>query len=164
MFVALLLVVLVIPASTPAATATLTPPPTSTIERLKFATTAPWIEVVLSWKGGSFATNLIVRNFAEPLVDTDHRTGTLVPGLATSWEMTTPDAKTWTFKLREGVPFHFGWGELTAKDVVHTISQIVAEGIATDSGIFKTLFGRTEEEVRRSVQTPDDYTIVFKLL
>jgi peptide/nickel transport system substrate-binding protein len=164
MFVALLLVVLVIPDSTPAATATPTPPPTSTIERLKFATTAPWIEVVLSWRGGSFATNLIVRNFAEPLVDTDHRTGTLVPGLATSWEMTTPDAKTWTFKLRKGVPFHFGWGELTAKDVVHTISQIVAEGIATDSGFFRTLFGRTEEEVRRSVQTPDDYTLVFKLL
>ncbi|MBI3329365.1 MAG: hypothetical protein HYZ81_22010 [Nitrospinae bacterium] len=159
-FVAFLLIILVIPASAPAAA----PAPTPTVERLKFATTAPWIEVVLSWKGGSFATNLIVRNFAEPLVETDHRTGALIPGLATAWEMTTPDAKTWTFKLRKGVPFHFGWGDFTAKDVVHTISQIVSEGLATDSGVFRTLFGKTEEEVRKSVQTRDDYTVVFKLL
>ena len=160
MVVAFLLVLLVTPVPAPAAA----PAPTPTVERLKFATTAPWIEVVLSWKGGSFATNLIVRNFAEPLVETDPRTGALIPGLATSWEMTTPDAKTWTFKLRKGVPFHFGWGEFTAKDVVHTISQIVGEGLATDSGLFRTLFGTTEEEVRKSVQTPDDYTVVFKLL
>ena len=33
----------------------------------------------------------------------------------------SPDGKNWTLNLREGVPFHFGFGEFTAKDVVHTL-------------------------------------------
>jgi peptide/nickel transport system substrate-binding protein len=36
--------------------------------------------------------------------------------LAESWEM-SPDAMTFTFNLRRGVPFHGGWGEVTADDV-----------------------------------------------
>src|SRR5260370_40480063 len=96
MVVAFLLVLLVTPVSAPAAA----PAPTPAVERLKFATTAPWIEVVLSWQGGSFATNLIVRTFAEPLIETDPCTGELIPGLAPSREVTTPDAQTWTFQIR----------------------------------------------------------------
>jgi peptide/nickel transport system substrate-binding protein len=42
-----------------------------------------------------------------------------VPMLAADWSM-SPDGKTWTFNLRKGVQWHYGWGEFTAKDVVHT--------------------------------------------
>ncbi len=45
-----------------------------------------------------------------------------VPQLARSWSM-SPDAKTWTFQLREGVQFHKGYGELTSEDVVFSIDR-----------------------------------------
>lgn len=45
--------------------------------------------------------------------------GELVGELATSWE-STPDAKTWTFDLREGVTFHNGQ-PFTADDVIASL-------------------------------------------
>ena len=45
-----------------------------------------------------------------------------VPQLAESWTMSA-DAKTWTFKLREAVSFHKGYGECTADDVVFTLQR-----------------------------------------
>nr|WP_256515614.1 ABC transporter substrate-binding protein [Alsobacter ponti] len=45
-----------------------------------------------------------------------------VPQLAKSWEM-SPDARTWTFQLREGVQFHKGYGEMTSEDVVFSIDR-----------------------------------------
>jgi len=48
-------------------------------------------------------------------------TGELVPELAESWEA-TPDAATWTFKLRKGVEFHNG-KTMDADDVVASINH-----------------------------------------
>lgn len=45
--------------------------------------------------------------------------GELVPELAESWD-SSPDAKTWQFKIRQGVTFHNG-KPLTAEDVVASI-------------------------------------------
>lgn len=42
----------------------------------------------------------------------------LVPWLAEAW--TQPDPLTWRIKLREGVNWHRGFGEMTAEDVVYT--------------------------------------------
>ncbi len=44
------------------------------------------------------------------------------PRLAKSWTM-SPDGKTWTFKLREGVQFHKGYGECTSEDVVFSLNR-----------------------------------------
>ena len=44
------------------------------------------------------------------------------PMLSTEWK-TEDGFKTWSFKLRDGVQFHDGWGEVTAKDVVHSMGQ-----------------------------------------
>ncbi|WP_226780053.1 ABC transporter substrate-binding protein [Oceaniglobus trochenteri] len=52
--------------------------------------------------------------------------GELVGELAESWE-STPDAKTWTFKLREGVTFHNG-KPFGADDVIESLNMHVAEG------------------------------------
>ena len=46
------------------------------------------------------------------------------PALATSWEV-TPDARTWTFKLRKGVEFHDG-STFAAGDVEYTVMRILA--------------------------------------
>ena len=48
-------------------------------------------------------------------------TGELIPELAESWEA-TPDAVTWTFKLRSGVEFHNG-KTMDADDVVASINH-----------------------------------------
>ncbi|WP_305969991.1 MULTISPECIES: ABC transporter substrate-binding protein [unclassified Mameliella] len=52
--------------------------------------------------------------------------GTLKGELATSWEA-TPDAKTWTFNLRQGVTFHNGKA-FGADDVIASLQMHVAEG------------------------------------
>ena len=56
----------------------------------------------------------------EGLVAQDPVTGEYTgDGLAMSWEH-NDDYTQWTFHLREGVQFHFGYGEFTAEDVVHS--------------------------------------------
>ncbi|MCH2251197.1 MAG: ABC transporter substrate-binding protein [Cognatishimia sp.] len=52
--------------------------------------------------------------------------GELIGELAESWEA-TPDAKTWTFKLRKGVTFHNGKA-FGADDVMASLNMHVAEG------------------------------------
>jgi peptide/nickel transport system substrate-binding protein len=54
------------------------------------------------------------------LVEIDHE-GNVVPELAESWE-SSPDASTWTFKLRKGVEFHNG-KTLDAEDVVYSFNH-----------------------------------------
>ena len=86
--------------------------------------------------------------FLETLLDLDPKTGDYIPRLAEKWE-SSPDQKEWTFYLRKGVPFHFGYGEFTAKDVVHSHSLMLREeAIATLVG-----FWRNAEEVK----AVDDY-------
>src|SRR2546427_7027611 len=45
------------------------------------------------------------------------------PDLAESWTI-SPDGTLWTFKLRRGVQFHKGFGEVTAEDVKWSLRQI----------------------------------------
>ena len=52
--------------------------------------------------------------------------------------------KEWTFYLRQGVQFHFGYGEFTARDVVHSHSLMLRqEAIAAMVG-----FWRSDEEIK----------------
>ena len=48
-------------------------------------------------------------------------------GIATSWEV-SPDLQKITFKLRRGVQFHKGWGEVTARDVEFSFNDALSEG------------------------------------
>ncbi|MDA1129813.1 MAG: ABC transporter substrate-binding protein, partial [Chloroflexi bacterium] len=92
----------------------------------------------------------------------------LEPGLATEWSMDKADGTQWTFKLREGIPFRSSvkeWGVFKAQDVVHSVAMIVQpSAIATDTGLFRGLYGKTEEDVAANIETPDDNTVVFNLL
>ena len=64
--------------------------------------------------------------FAETLLRFDPRAGEVVGLLADSWEASN-EFKTWTLNLRKGIPFQFGWGEVTTADVVHTFELLVRE-------------------------------------
>ena len=105
------------PASQPAAAAatvvaTATPRPTNTptaaqdvtsvAARLRIASIPPVQQLVGGWLGTTTAANTQVRPFTDPLVHTDRFDGSLVPGLATSWEA-NDDGTTWTFHLRDDV-------------------------------------------------------------
>ena len=63
-----------------------------------------------------------------------------VPELAESFEA-EPDAKTWYFKLRKGIKFSNG-KVFGAKDVVYTISRLIAEGSKSPA---KTIFAGIKE-------------------
>lgn len=92
--------------------------------------------------------------FLETLLDVDPETGAYIPRLAERWEA-SPDLKEWTFYLRKGVSFHFGFGAFTARDVVHSHSLMLRpEATATLAG-----FWRGVEEVR----VVNDYQVVFRM-
>ncbi len=45
------------------------------------------------------------------------------PDLATKWTL-SEDKLTWTFHLRKGVKWHWGYGELTAEDVIYSLNRV----------------------------------------
>jgi MarR-like DNA-binding transcriptional regulator SgrR of sgrS sRNA len=56
-----------------------------------------------------------------------------------------PDGRSWTFWRREGAPFHFGWGQLTARDVEHSLGMFTEkESIAFTAGTLRRLIDRLE--------------------
>src|SRR5438093_3749843 len=59
--------------------------------------------------------------FLETLLEVDPKSGKYTPRLAEKWQ-SSPDFREWTFWLRKGVQFHFGYGPFTAKDVAHTFA------------------------------------------
>jgi peptide/nickel transport system substrate-binding protein len=91
--------------------------------------------------------------FWETLVGIDPKTGDYIPALATKWEI-SPDFKEWTFHLRKGVQYHFGYGEFTSADVVHAHSLMMRK----DSTATQLPFWRTVE----AVKPIDKYTVVFR--
>ncbi|MEO1732783.1 MAG: ABC transporter substrate-binding protein [Pseudomonadota bacterium] len=75
------------------------------------------------------------------------------PDLADSWEV-SEDGLVWTFTLRKGVQFHGGYGELTAADVVYSLSRAAdpdRSSVASDYKAFK------------AVEALDDYTVRITL-
>jgi peptide/nickel transport system substrate-binding protein len=76
------------------------------------------------------------------------------PELAESWTI-SPDARSWTFKLRKGVQFHKGYGELTSEDVKFTFDRVRDPARGSGSAI---LYSNVDE-----VDTPDRYTALITL-
>ena len=159
------------PTATPTATPVPTATPTATVVvparggRLRFAHIPGVFESVLSWRGTPGSVGLQARPFAEDLVQTDQITGEpSTAGLTTNWVMAS-DGMTWTYTLREGVPFHFGFGEFTARDVIQSLVFLInPEAVSTQGNLYKDLLGETEVLLRQNVVAPDDHTVVFNTL
>jgi len=91
--------------------------------------------------------------FLETLLEVDPKSGEYTPRLAEKWSA-SPDFKDWTFHLRKGVQFHFGYGPFTAKDVVHSHSMMTRpEATATLAGFWRQV---------EKVEVVNDHQVVFR--
>jgi peptide/nickel transport system substrate-binding protein len=79
--------------------------------------------------------------------------GKAIPDLAESWKA-SEDQKTWTFNLRHGVKFHDG-REFDSGDAKATIARVMDKATGSTA--------RVNFDIVDSIDTPDKYTIVFKL-
>lgn len=75
------------------------------------------------------------------------------PALAESWSV-SPDGLTWTFKLRKGVQFHGGMGEMTADDVIYSYERL--QSAKTGSPFRNNL-----ASIKKMAKT-DPYTVTFQ--
>jgi len=115
--------------STAAAPAAATAPVAAAVEpkvqRLVISTQGPSTETNNQLRDGGVTSSFYIYPMYESLIRYDAFTGQLVPQLAKSWSV-EPDGKSLRFKLQEGVQFHNGNGEFTARDVVQSHAIITA--------------------------------------
>jgi len=75
------------------------------------------------------------------------------PDLAERWE-SSEDGKTWTFFLRRGVQFHGNYGELTAEDVVFSLTKAANAQRSAFSADFRAI---------EAVEAVDAHTVRVRL-
>ena len=93
---------------------------------------------------------LFTRNIYSALVKYKPNSVDIAPDLATSWEM-SPDGLQYTFKLRQDVEWHKGYGKFTANDVKASFERLLnPETKSPFAGSMGML---------REVQVVDDYTV-----
>ena len=81
-------------------------------------------------------------------------TSEVEPDLAESWTL-SPDGTVWTFKLKKGVQFHKGFGEMTAEDVKWSFERQIRRAPGTR-------FGVNLEEIK-SIEVVDPHTVQIVL-
>ena len=146
-------------AGTPTAVPTVTPPPAAgakpAVSRLLAAV------VIERETNDPHQTTAVNQSQFLPMYEDFVRydeNATYVPMLATSWEVSF-DLKDWTFNLQKGVQFHKGFGEFTAKDLVHSVDRHAREGSVSAHATFY----REEVLAKGSIEVVDDYQIIYHL-
>jgi len=81
-------------------------------------------------------------------------TAEVEPDLAESWTL-SPEGTIWTFKLRKGVQFHKGFGELTAEDVKFSFERQIKKAPGTRYGV--------NLDVIKSIEVVDPHTVQIAL-
>lgn len=89
------------------------------------------------------------------LIERDPVTWKPVPGLATEWSI-NEDSTIWTFKIREGVPFHGDYGDVTAADVKFTLEHLISEEALSPTS-------RNLRGVIESIDAPNATTLIINL-
>jgi peptide/nickel transport system substrate-binding protein len=121
-------------------------------DRLVVAVGQWGIETPFAWRS-SQSEKTLWDTIYDPLITRDPKTFTYRPGLATEWKPSN-ELKTWTFKLRSGVMFHEGYGEMTAEDVKFTVEQNLKPDVPGGSApFFRSQLDR--------IETPDKHTVVM---
>jgi peptide/nickel transport system substrate-binding protein len=81
-------------------------------------------------------------------------TSEVEPDLAESWTL-SPDGTVWTFKLRKGVQFHKGFGEMTAEDVKFSLDRQINKTPGTRYGV--------NLDVIKSIEVVNPHTVQIAL-
>ena len=81
-------------------------------------------------------------------------TSEVEPDLAESWTL-SPEGTVWTFKLKKGVQFHKGFGELTAEDVKFSFERQINKAPGTRYGV--------NLDVIKSIEVVDPHTVQIVL-
>ena len=81
-------------------------------------------------------------------------TAEVEPDLAASWSL-SPEGTIWTFKLKKGVQFHKGFGELTAEDVKFSLERQINKTPGTRYGV--------NLDVIKSIEVVNPYTVQIAL-
>lgn len=92
----------------------------------------------------------------ENLIAVDPETAEWTPMLAESWEFNESGDEL-VFQLREGVQFHNDFGEMTAEDVVFSLTDLI-EPPGAISGVAEAVRNAVDE-----FEIIDDYTVSFHL-
>ncbi len=109
---------------------------------------------------GEAATNEIIQNICDPMVDFDPADETkIVPQLAKSWDV-SQDGLQITFHMRDDLKFDNG-DKATAGDMAWSLQRAVKLGFGNAATL--TEYGFTKENVDQTISAPDDNTVVFKL-
>ena len=112
------------------------------------------IETPFAWRSSQSEKTLWECGY-DSLITRDPKTFAIRPGLATEWKPSN-EMKTWTFKLRRGVTFHEGYGEMTAEDVKYTVEQnLKPDAQGGSAPFFRINLDR--------IEVPDKYTVVMRL-
>ena len=122
-------------------------------DRLVAAVPPPPLETNRIWASG-WANLAQFEPVLETLLEIDPATGEIQGRLAERWERRDNDRE-WVFFLREGVQFHYDYGEMTAADVYHTWELLKRD----DSGVNQATVWRNQVS---EVEIIDDYTIAFR--
>lgn len=95
--------------------------------------------------------------------------GKVVPDLATDTGQISGDGKTWTFTLKDGLKYEDG-SDITSADVKYGIERSFSTELSGGLSYHKTLLeggadykGPFKGKELKSIETPDDKTIVFHL-
>lgn len=82
--------------------------------------------------------------------------GNPVPDLAAEWDV-TPDARRWTFRMRDGVHFHDG-RPFTSRDAAFTLAHILDPAVGSpQAGVLTSVM------TAESISAPDPTTLVVDL-
>jgi peptide/nickel transport system substrate-binding protein len=83
------------------------------------------------------------------------------PDLATKWNVSS-DGLSWTFHLRKGVKWHWGYGEVTADDVVYSFNRVKNSKLSAWSGAyvnFKEVKAIDKYTVKITTEKPDPFLL-----
>lgn len=130
-------------------------PVTPKANRLVVAMSAPSAEGNSPFRDYSAPPIVQLRPMYENLLAISTKDGKYEPQLATTWNV-EPDGKSYRFKLRSGVQFHHGYGEMKAQDVEFTTWDLTQEdSVHSNAPFFRNLIDR--------IQIVNDYELVYWL-